>query len=202
MIRTPVPLTALAIAGAALLAASGCAPLGAMDDAMGSARGATLSGEIRSVDARRGRIEVRESHNGRHQTLRVDRQTRVVYRQRSYPVSALERGDLVRVRVERDRDGQRWAERIDVRESVRERRAPGGWGSARVERVEGTVSRVEPRRGYFTLQVGRNDLLTVLVPSRLGRDDGRRFERLRRGERVRAEVRMVGRGQAELVRFR
>jgi hypothetical protein len=43
----------------------------------------------------------------------------------------------------------------------------------------------------------------VYVPRDARRDDVRRFERLRRGERVRVEVRSRGRGdQAELVRFR
>jgi hypothetical protein len=202
MIRTRTPLLALAAAGVAL-AAAGCAQLVALEDVgVGAPRGATLTGEIRSVDTRRGRIAVRDSYNGHQQTLRVDRRTQVVYRQRSYPVTALERGDVVRVRVHRDRDGQRWADRIDVRESVRDRRNPGGWGAARVERVDGTVGRVEPRRGYFTVLVARNQTLTVLVPGRVGRDDARRLERLRRGERVRLEVRFLGRDQAELVRFR
>ena len=46
----------------------------------------------------------------------------VVYRRREYALGALERGDLVRVYVEVDRRGEAWADRVDVRESVNERR--------------------------------------------------------------------------------
>ena len=45
-----------------------------------------------------------------------------MYRRREYALGALERGDLVRVYVEVDRRGEAWADRVDVRESVNERR--------------------------------------------------------------------------------
>jgi hypothetical protein len=160
-------------------------------------RGAVLEGEVRSVDTRRSRIEVRDQWNRGH-SLRIDRSTQVVYRQRGYPVSALERGDRVRVRVTHDRNGARWADRIDVRESVRDR----GRAVVRTERLTGTVSRVDARRGHFTLQHDRNRAVVVYLPARLSRDDARRFDRLRRGDRVRVEVVDTGRGAAELVRFR
>jgi hypothetical protein len=198
--RGRIPWT-LALMGG-LLAVSACAPLGAMDGVVlggggGGARAALVDGEIRSVDARRARLQVRDQWNRSH-TVRYDRRTLVVYRQRQYPVTALERGDVVRIRLVRDRGGSLWADRVDVRESVRDR----GRVYGRTERVTGTVAGVDRRRGYFTIQPNRYETLVVHVPGRLHRDDARRFDRLRRGDRVRVEVRAVGRGAAELVRFR
>jgi hypothetical protein len=198
--RGRIPWT-LALMGG-LLAVSACAPLGAMDGVVlggggGGARTALVEGEIRSVDARRARLQVRDQWNRSH-TVRYDRRTLVVYRQRQYPVTALERGDVVRIRLVRDRGGSLWADRVDVRESVRDR----GRVYGRTERVTGTVAGVDRRRGYFTIQPSRYETLVVHVPGRLHRDDARRFDRLRRGDRVRVEVRAVGRGAAELVRFR
>jgi hypothetical protein len=40
------------------------------------------------------------------------------------------------------------------------------------------------------------------VPRGISSGDARRFDRLRRGDRVRVEVRHLGRDQAQLVRFR
>jgi hypothetical protein len=194
-------LGVLAVVGGGMVFLGSCSPLGLAEAVVLGAPGAgdhsVVEGQIRSVDLRRSRVEVRD-HRDRGRTLHIDRATRVVYRNQQYPVSALERGDVVRVRVVRDRSGTQWADRIDVRESARER----GGSYARAERLSGTVGTVDGRRGYFTLSPGRNQTLVVYVPARLSRDDERRFERLRRGDRVRVDVVPLGRGTAELVRFR
>jgi hypothetical protein len=188
----------LGLAGGLLVLAA-CAPLGAAEILIPGpgARHALVEGQVRTVDLRRSRVEVRDQWN-RSQTLRIDRSTRVVYRQRDYPLHALERGDIVRIRVARDRNGGLWADRIDVRESVRER----GDGHVRAERLTGTVARVDGRRGHFVVQRDRHGSLVVYLPSYVSRDDARRFQRLRRGDRVRVDVVPLGRGTAELVRFR
>ncbi|HEX6134227.1 MAG TPA: hypothetical protein VFZ24_09690, partial [Longimicrobiales bacterium] len=130
-----------------------------------------------------------------------DDRTRVIYGQRQYPVSSLERGDQVQIRVEYDRNNTAWADRIEVRDSRRSER-DGDWSNARVQRLDGRVYQVDTRRGYFTLDGTYGRSLVVYVPRSLRREDARRFERLRRGDRVRIEVRSRGRDQAELVRFR
>jgi translation initiation factor IF-1 len=81
--------------------------------------------------------------------------------------------------------------------SDRDRRDVAG----RIERLDGRVTSVDQRRGYFAMSDGRQNVL-VHVSGRLSNNDARRFDRLRRGDRVRVEVRYAGRGQAELVRFR
>jgi hypothetical protein len=200
MLKT-MPAVALA---AAVTSCTQLGGLGGLGDVFG---GDSLYGEIRSVDTRRGRIQLREQY-GRDHTVRYDNRTRVVYRNRQYPVSTLDRGDQVQVRVEYDRNNNAWADRIDLRSSARagdrDRRddRPGDVWSNRVQRVDGRVQSVDTRRGYFTMT--QNDSrVTVYMPRNARREDIRRFERLRRGERVRADVRSVGsRNQAELVRFR
>jgi hypothetical protein len=182
---------------AAVAGATACAPLGGWGDIL-LPGGNTMSGEIRSVDTRWNRIDVRQDY-GRDQRLRYDNRTRVHDGMRTYPVSTLRRGDRVRVRVTQDRNGTVWADRIELRADARSRDGRSG----RVERVDGRVLQIDTRRGYFVIDRGLFTTTTVFMPSRPRRDDLRRFERLQRGDRVRAEVRLVGRtGQAELVRFR
>ena len=205
MVRSRMRGTMAAVALAA--AVISCAPLGGLGGLGDVFGGESLYGEIRSVDTRRGRIQLREQY-GRDQTVRFDNRTRVVYRDRQYPVSSLDRGDQVQVRVEYDRNNIAWAERIELRSSARARdrdrrddRRGDVW-SNRVQRVSGRVQSIDRRRGYFTMT--QNDSrVTVYMPRSARREDIRRFERLRSGERVRADVRSVGsRNQAELVRFR
>lgn len=185
---------------AATLATTACAPLAAGDwgDILLGGLGSSVTGEVRSVDTRRSSISVREDR-GSTRSYRYDSRTRVYDSGREYRVSSLQRGDRVRVQVEQDRNGTAWANRIDVQDA---RRTTTGTGSGRVQRVSGTVQRVDTRRGYFTVEQNRSSDIVVYVPPRVSRDDERRFERLRRGNRVSAEVREVRRGQYELVRFR
>jgi hypothetical protein len=197
--------TVLAAAVALLVAgtATSCAPLSALDEIMLPTGGMNmLSGELRSVDARRGRIQVREDHgNRRTHTLRYDNRTRVIYQGRQQSASHLQRGDIVRVRVSRDRSGTQWADQVEVRNSGRDGR-DGRTVSSRVERLDGVVRQVDTRRGYFMVEESRSRTIVVRVPARLSSGDARRFERLRRGERVRVEVRALGRNEVQLVRFR
>jgi hypothetical protein len=199
----------------AVLTGAGCATIAAAADDIGlggpagtiygDRNAATLHGEVRSVDTRQSRLQLREDR-GRNQTVRYDNRTRVVYGQRSYPVSALERGDRVRVRVVYDRNGRAYADRVDVFESSRNRgRASDDRGrpaAARVQRVDGTVSWVDSRSNAFALASRQGRPLAVHVPRDLNRNDRARFDRLRRGARISVDVRPIGRDQYELVRFR
>jgi translation initiation factor IF-1 len=191
---------ALALAVGLLVVAPACAPHSSGLEGVVVPRGRSevVYGEIRSVDARSRRIQLR-GDRGRDRTVRYDNRTRVVYGSRQFSPSALERGDVVQVRLSYDRGGTAWAERVEVRESVRDRRVVA---SRRVERVEGTVRRLDLRRGYFTVEPKRARPVVVRVPSRLDRNDARRFERLRPGDRVKVDVRPIDRDAAELVRFR
>lgn len=186
---------ALAMVFAASAAAAACGAVG-VGDVVVPGR-STLSGEVRSVDTRRNSINIRQDR-GREQRVRYDSRTRLYAGQRQYPVSALNRGDRVYMQVSHDRSGTTWADRIELRSTSRPRASASG----RVERVDGRVRSIDHRRGHFTIE--RNRANTVIyMPARARSADLRRFDRLRRGDRVRADVRYTGRGnQAELVRFR
>jgi len=140
---------------------------------------------------------VRDQRGGRV-VARYDSRTRVMYGPMHSSVRVLDRGDRVRMQVRYDRRGTPRAERVDVIQDYA-RRSPVMRG---VQRISGTVRQVDTRRGYFMLDPGRSGNIRVLVPRRLSRSDVRRFDRLRRGDRVRVDVRYYGRNQAELVRFR
>jgi hypothetical protein len=156
-----------------------------------------LDGRVERVDARRGRIDLRSGY-GRIESVRYHDETRVSYRRQAYHPSALERGDLVRVWVQVDRGGTPWADRVEVRESIRDRVV----FRDRVERLDGRVGSLQPRRGTFTLERGGYRPLLIVVPQRLDRAELRHLERLRPGDRVRLDVRPLSSSEAELVRFR
>jgi hypothetical protein len=166
-------------------------------------RSAQVQGEVRSVDNRRNQLTIREGF-GRTHTLRYDNRTRVIDGRRSYSINALGRGAMVRAWISYDRRGTPWVDRLEVRDGGhygrddRDRRVV----IPRIERLDGTVGRLDSRRAYFTLEWGRNQAVTVRVPARLPRDDARRLDRLRRGDRVRIEARELNRNTFELVRFR
>jgi hypothetical protein len=198
---------------AALLASGGCAPFGdtGWGPRMPSARNVVLDGQVWAIDSRRGRIQLR-SDRGRTNTIKLDRATRIVYRRRNYPVDALERGDLVRIWVEVGPGGDAWADRVEVRQSVRERYGDRYDGNGRdrsddrerqrVERIEGRVGVVNLRDGYFTIDQGFNRSVDVYFHDEIDRDEYRRVERLRRGARIQAEVRPLSGNDVELVRLR
>lgn len=197
---------AFALAAGLMLVAPACSVHGGGLEGVTVPRGrsAQIIGEVRSVDNRRNRLTIRESY-GRTHTLRYHNRTRVVDGRRSYSINALDRGNLVRVWVSYDRSGTPWVDRLEVRDGGRYGRNDRGRTviiAPRVERLDGTVGRLDSRRTYFTLQRGRTQVITVRVPARLPRDDARRLDRLRRGDRVRIEARELNRNTFELVRFR
>ncbi len=207
--------------GVVLVAGAACAP-GMMGEVLGDvvypgggAYGSDLRGEVRSVDTRSRRIEVR-GRDGRGVTAYYDGRTRVEYRGRGYGVSSLQRGDEVSMRLRRDRGRYLYADHIYVTESVRDR---GGWGRddrgrdrgrddrgrdawRESGRLYGTVNSVDERRWRFEVRGDRGERVWVSVPSDLARGTTDRFRRLRRGERVDLSVRPLSDDRAELRRFR
>ena len=71
----------------------------------------------------------------------------------------------------------------------------------RVERLDGRVGEVNLRQGYFTVEQGR-ERVAVRIPNGLDRNELRKVERLRRGDRVDVDVRTISGDEAELVRVR
>lgn len=185
----------------AALALAGCHELGHIDGIgdYGGMGGNDVVGEVAHVDPRSREIEIR-TDTGRTAVLRYDDRTQVIYQQRNYAVANLERGDYVAARVQQDRDGRSYTDTITVRESVQDRGSRGG-GVGRLDRAEGRVEYVDPRRGTFELRDSRNRLIVVSVPFNAPRSVIDRFNRLRDGDSVRIEGRAVGTDRFDLENF-
>jgi hypothetical protein len=109
--------------GAGLLVFSGCSNLGSIGNILGSVLGGQgaqqqqIDAEIQQVDANGGRLYVR-TQDGQTGTIRVDSQTQIVYNNQQYPVTALERGDVVRIQLQQTQNNELYATRIDVLRSA------------------------------------------------------------------------------------
>lgn len=188
----------------AAVAFAGCHELGHIDG-IGDYGGTTNSnrdvvGEVQHVDPQAREIEVR-TDGGRTAVLRYDDRTQVVYRQRNYPVANLERGDYIAARVQQDRDRRDYTDTITVRESVQDRGGDRRGSSGRLDRVEGRVEHIDPRRGIFEVRDSRDRLIVVSVPFNAPRQVMDRFNRLREGDNVRIEGRSTGNDRFELENF-
>ena len=207
--RTPTRSTA-ALLTTLLLATGACAGgggLGGLEDILGGVLGGQqpasgnvgqLVAEVQIVDGQRREIEVvtREGQRGR---IAYDGSTVVSYRQEQYPVSALERGDVVEMRIQEVGQGRYYTDRILVRQSVQERE--GSAGADQVVQASGTVRQIEHQRGWFDLDTGQGTV-TVTLPYNPPTQTVRDFERLERGSRVAVEGYLVANDRIELIRFR
>ncbi len=198
-----------------LVVAPACTTLGSTPGGVWGTerRSDQIVGEVRAIDTRRDLIQIRQAYGGTR-TVRYDRRTQVVDGRRRYSISRLRRGDDVRIRVAYDRRGRAWADRVEVQRSRwssrdrddrwddRGRRDDDDWRVVtRRVRWQGTVRNVDRRRRHFTLTRGGNQVV-VYVPNQLRREDARRLDRLRRGDRVHVEVQPAARNRVVLVRFR
>jgi hypothetical protein len=209
------------ISAIALLAISGCAG-GGLGNVLGGVLGGgqtlpgesgTVVAEVRGVDQRNQRIDVR-TEDGQSVGIRYDQQTRVVYQQRDYDVTALESGDVVRMSLQRTSGNEYYTQRIDVQQSAQDRgyndRDPsygsyGSYGSRdpeRVYQVSGTVDQIDTDRGLFVVRTSDRESLTVAMPYNATSSTRDRFNRLRRGNSVTFEGRFVTATRVELTRFR
>jgi hypothetical protein len=185
-----------------LLSSGGCASLNLekLADVIGGPGGVMgnqVRGEIQRIDQRRREIDIRSEANTETR-VQFDANTEFRYRNREYPVTSLQGGDRVLVRVERRNQGQLYAQQVVVEEL---QDAPTGPGQGRVEQFDGRVGSVDSERGRFTLQANRTTY-TVSLAYNANRATVDRFNRLRAGESVRIEGELLNNGRIELHRFR
>lgn len=199
-----------AVPGVLLLTAcAGGGGLGALGDILGSVGGlpggqAGQGGEIRAevdqVDTRNQQIHLR-TQSGQQGTVRYDDRTEVIYQQERYPVTALERGDLVVVQAQQTSNNEYYAQRILVEQSVQERRGGGVvGGGGQVQQLQGQVGRVDTQQGVFELRT-QYSVMTVSLPYNTSPTDQDRFRRLRSGDQVRIEGELLSDGRVRLIRF-
>lgn len=189
---------------AAALALSGCGtnlgPLGEILEGIVTPAGqqqGQLSAEIQSVDTRQQVIRV-ITQDGQAGPVLFDQSTVVVYRQQQYPVTALERGDIVLMQVQQDARNNLYASRIDVQQSARER---AGQGPAQVQQFTGRVGQINQQQGLFQLQTQNMGTIVVSLPYNPPSTVQQRFSRLRTGDNVRIEGTVLSSNRVELHRF-
>lgn len=225
MIRTLRGWAAGAVLALAMTA-GGCAGAGWEDVLNGRPGGygyeTDVRGEVRGVGSRH--IELR-TDGGRHTRVRYDGRTDVRYRDRRYSARALERGDIVVVRVDDRGRGEPYARFVTVRRSARAERVydrrtgdrrvddrrgdgrrypgvrvPGRRSEARA--IEGRVGLVEPNRPGFQLQGTRQGTVYVTVSRNANDGLRRRVAQLRRGQYVQLRGRFLSDDRFEVEGFR
>jgi exosome complex RNA-binding protein Csl4 len=173
--------TAVALA---LIATSACANSG-LGNILGSVLGGggnELAGTIQGVDTRNQQIGIIQS-NGQTVGVRYDNNTRVIYQNQNYPVTALENGDQVVARIQDSGNGNYYTDSIQVTQSAQNGGA--GTGSGSVQSFQGTVRQVDIQNGLFTIDGGTGYVVTVSMPYNPTRADLNRFQNLRQGDQVR-----------------
>jgi hypothetical protein len=189
--------------GALLVGAGACAQTGGLGDVLGGvlnpAPADQVYGTVEGVDTRSQQIFVRTQDN---QSVGVyyDTRTQVVYNQQSYPVTALERGDQVTMRLASSGNGY-YTDYVQVQQAVNGT-AGGSTGGGTYQTVSGTVRQVDTRNGWFTMSTQYNGLVQVTLPYNVGSSDLDRFRRLRAGDYVSVVGQYVNQDRLELVRFR
>jgi hypothetical protein len=202
----------LAAAAFTAVALSGCAGtnLGALGDILGGAMGGAgqqgqqgqMVVEVQGVDARQQVIAVR-TQQGQQGNVLFDQNTVVTYQNQQYPVTALERGDVVAMQVQQTQQGTPYASRIDVQQSVQERtgqQTSGGSMGGQYQQMYGRVGQIDHNRGMFQLQTQQGTYV-VEIPYNPGAATDDYFRRLRQGNTVRLEGTMIGNGRVQLYRF-
>ena len=203
---------ALAVAALplALGACAGGGGAGGLGDILGTVLGGAqpassnvgqLVVEVQEIDQRNQEIEVL-TEDGQRGPIRYDQNTRVVYQQQEYEVSALERGDVVEMRIQELSGGGYYTDYVLVRQSAQDRGgATSGGSSSTIVSTTGTVQQIDYNRGWFDLQTS-NAVITVTLPYNPSSATVSAFEALDRGDRVTVEGYRIASDRIELVRFR
>jgi exosome complex RNA-binding protein Csl4 len=198
---TRVPAFALALTVSAC-AGGGLGGLGDILGGGGQPQSGTLTAEIQEVQTSRQQIVV-ATQDGQQGAVLFDQNTQVVYQNQEYPVTALEYGDIVDMRVQEVQQGL-YTDLIQVRQSVQERRGEtSSPGSAQtgVYQVEGTIGSIDTSEGMFTLDMTQGGSLPVYLPANASASIRARLDDYRTGDYVRVEVRAIDEQTAELIQW-
>lgn len=177
-------------ASVALLALQGCAGGAGLGGVPGGGAGtgqpAEALVEVQGVDQGRQEIHVR-TEQGESGAVLFDQNTVVVYQQQQYPVTALERGDVVVMQLQQLDGNRLYTPRVDVRQTVQERTGQAAPGSpGQVVQLSGEVGRIDRESRSFELRTEQG-LFTVVLPQDAGAAMLDYYARLESGSRVRVE---------------
>lgn len=201
--RTAAGLAALVVATSGC--SGGLGNLGALGDILTGAGGpggsqqGQLTAEVQQVDPQRQLIQVR-TEDGRTGSVRYDQNTQVIYQQQQYPVTALERGDIVVMQIQQDAQGNAYVGRVDVQQSVQQRTGQSG-ATGQMQQLAGQIRQIDHNRGLFEVQTQSGGVVTVSLPYNAPEATVQYFHRLRTGDSVRLEGTALGSGRVELYRF-
>ena len=162
----------------------------------GGAQQGQVSGYIEGVDTRSQQIALQQS-NGQRVMLAYDNQTSVVYQNQNYPVTALERGDLVTARVQSTQSGAYYTDLVQVDQSV----SSSGGASGNVQSIQGTVRQIDRTNGLFSLDLSGGSTIVVSLPYNVRQTDLNRFQNLRTGDHVRLYGVVLNNTRVELRQF-
>ena len=187
-----------AAAASILFAFAACASTRGLRSALGNALVATqVSGYVQGVDTRSQHISL-QSSTGQSMEIEYDDETKVVYDNQSYPVTSLDRGDQVTVRVQSTRRGY-YTDLVQVEQPIRG--SSRSASSSNVQTIQGTVRDVDTQSGLFSLDVGTGTRVTVSMPYSPNRADMKRFQSLRQGDTVRFAGVYLNASRVELRQF-
>ena len=192
------------LVGLLLATASACSNAGSLGSILGSVLGGgagtggnQLSGYIQGVDTRNRRIGVQQS-NGQSIVVLYDQQTQVMYQNQTYPVTSLENGDQVTMRIQQLQNGNYYTDVVQVDRSVS---GPSTMQSGNVQLLQGTVRQIDQQNGLFLLDANTGYRVTVSLPQQLTRSDLDRFRNLRIGDYTRLYGVYLNNTRVELRQF-
>lgn len=195
---------------AALATAGGCAQAGALGDVLGGVLNPQgggsgerlVQGDVQFVDASQQYLQVRTT-SGQTANIRFDSRTQVIYQQQTYPVTALERGDEISLRLLQTQQGELYTDQILVTRSVQEATgvSSGGSGGRQFMQLSGYVQQIDSSRGMFLLRMQDNTQVWVSLPYNTSTTNVSRFQRLRNGESVRVNGYLIANDRLELANF-
>ena len=183
-----------------LFASAACANAGNLGDILGGVLGGNqqsgqVSGSVRNLDSRQIAIQ---QQNGQTVALEYDNRTQVVYQNQTYPVNALEYGDMVTARVSATNNNTYYTDYIQVDQSVSNNTSTGTSGN--VQSIQGNVRQVDYANGLFTMNTN-NGIVTVSMPYNARRQDVTTFQNLRQGDSVRLYGVYLNNSRVELRQF-
>jgi len=187
-----------------LLALGACSSAGGLGNVLGSVLGGgqnqnQLSGVVQGVDTRRQQIGVQQS-NGQTIAVSYDNQTQVVFQNRNYPITSLERGDQVTARLQNTNNGGYYTDLVQVDQPVQGSTTSDAT-SGSVQQLQGTVRQIDAQNGLFTMDMSNGSRITVSMPYSPNRQDVNRFQNLRSGDYVRIAGVFLNNSRVELRQF-
>jgi hypothetical protein len=159
--------------------------------------------EVERLNTSSREIHLRPN-DSRTRVVGYSAEARVMYRGREYPVTQLEAGDIVAMRLRQDSRGNSYTDLIRVQESIQDRNQPRGDGASAgrgIQTLDGRVEQLDFQRSSFEIRGQSRERVIVSLSDNARRSDVDRFRALRSGDYVRVEGRFVDRERFELENF-